>query len=195
MDIQAYIKSGILEQYCLNLLHADEQADVLKNCALYPEIKQELTAIELAIEKIASAQSITPDERIKQRILDILGLTNVIDLNNLPIVDAYADYKTWLAAVEHLIPAQPFDDFFMEVLRQDDKAAQMLVVTKVDVPEETHDNWIESFFILQGQCVCSVGAEKFTLNAGDFLEVPLYTDHDIKITSPHVVAILQRLSI
>jgi len=195
MDIQAYIKSGILEQYCLNLLHADEQADVLKNCVLYPEIKQELTAIELAIEKIAAAQSITPDERIKQRILDILGFANVIDLNNLPIVDAYADYKTWLAAVEHLIPAQPFDDFFMEVLRQDDKAAQMLVVTKVDVPEETHDNWIESFFILQGQCVCSVGTEKFTLNAGDFLEVPLYTDHDIKITSPHVVAILQRLSI
>jgi mannose-6-phosphate isomerase-like protein (cupin superfamily) len=195
MDIQAYIQSGILEQYCLDLLNVSEQADVLKNCALFPEIKQELINIENTIEKMVKAQAIIPDERLKQKILSKLGFGNEIALNNLPIVNAYADYKAWLKAVEHLVPAQPFDDFFAEVLRQDDQAIQMLVVTKIDVPEETHDNWIESFFILEGQCVCTVGAETITLNAGDFLEVPLYTEHDIKITSPHVVAILQRLTV
>ena len=195
MDIQAYIQSGILEQYCLDLLNESERAEVLKNCALYPEIKQELINLENTIEKMVKAQAIVPNESLKQKILNKLGFGEEIDLNNLPVVNAYADYNAWLKAVEHLIPAKPFDDFFIEVLRQDYKATQMLVVTKIDVPEETHDNWIESFFILEGQCVCTVGDGTFTLNAGDFLEVPLYTEHDIKITSPHVVAILQRLTV
>ena len=193
MDIQAYIESGVLEEYCLHLLNADGEAEVLKNCALYPAIKQELTAIENAIEKMADNQSVTPDERLKQKILNTLGFANAIDLNNLPVVDAYADHNSWFKAVEHLLPAEPFDGLFMDVLRQDDQAAQMLVVTKLNVPEETHDDFIESFFILKGQCVCTVGDKTYTLNAGDFLEIPLYTDHDINITSPHVVAILQRL--
>ncbi len=195
MNIQAYIQSGLLEQYCLGLLNDTERADVLKNCALFPEIKQELANIESAMEKMAETQAVIPNETLRQRILNTLGFDNEIDLNNLPIVDAYADYKSWLKAVEHLIPARPFDDFFMELLQQDEQVSQMLVVTRIDVPDETHDNWIESFFILEGQCVCTVGKETFTLNAGSFLEVPLNTNHDIKITSPYVVAILQRLNV
>lgn len=195
MNIQAYIESGVLEQYCLNLLNADEEVEVLKNCALHPAIKQELAAIEHTIENIAAVQSIIPDERLKQKILNTLGFADAIDLNNLPVVDAYADHNSWFKAVEHLIPAEPFDDFIMEVLRHDEKADQMLVITKLNVPEETHDNFIESFFILKGQCVCTVGDKTYTLNAGDFLEVPLYTDHDINITSPYVIAILQRIPV
>src|SRR4051812_36310112 len=143
MNIQAYIESGVLEQYCLHLLNVDEEAEVLKNCALYPAIKQELAAIENTIEKIADNQSVVPDERLKQKILNTLGFANIIDLNNLPVVDAYADHNSWFKAVEHLIPAEPFDDFFMEMLRHDEKADQMLVVTKINVPEETHDDFIE----------------------------------------------------
>ena len=195
MNIQAYIESGVLEEYCLHLLNAEEEAEVLKNCALYPAIKQDLAAIEHAIENMAANQSIVPDERLKQQILNTLGFADVIDLNNLPVVDAYADHNSWFKAVEHLIPTEPFDDFFMDVLRQDDQAAQMLVVTKLNVPEETHEDFIESFFILKGQCVCTVGNNTYTLNAGDFLEIPLHTDHDINITSPYVVAILQRLPV
>ncbi len=195
MNIQAYIESGVLEQYCLHLLNADEQAELFKNCALYPAIKQELTAIELAFEKIAASGSVIPNERLKQRILNTLGFADEITLNNLPVVDAYADHKSWYKAIEHLIPAEPFEDFFMEVLRHDDQAAQMLVVTKLNVPEETHDDRVESFFILKGQCVCTVGENTYTLNAGDFLEIPLYVEHDINITSPYVVAILQHLPI
>lgn len=195
MNIQAYIESGVLEQYCLHLLNAEEQAEVLKNCTLYPAIKQELTAIENTFEKVAAASAVMPNEGLKQRILNTLGFTDEITLNNLPVVDAYADHNSWYKAIEHLLPTEPFEDFFMEVLRNDDQAAQMLVVTKLNVPEEMHDDRIESFFILKGQCVCTVGKDVFTLNAGDFLEIPLHVEHDITITSPHVVAILQHLPV
>lgn len=195
MNIQEYIASGILEQYCLNLLDDQGRADVVKNSLLFPEIRQELAAIETAIEKLAESQSIVPDKNLKGRILNKLGFANKLDLNNLPVVDAYSNYTDWLAAVEHLIPAEPFEPFFAEVLRHDDKAAQTLVITNLDVPEEVHEDRIESFFILKGQCTCTVGNELFTLKAGDFLEVPLHVAHDIKIESPYVIAVLQHLPV
>ena len=193
MNIHEYIESGILEQYCLGALNEQERADVLKRCLLYPEIKQELTAIEMAFQKIADSLSVVPDKRLKDQILNQLGFKSTLDLEDLPVVDAYANYSDWLTAVEHLIPAEPFEPFFAEVLRHDEKVAQTLVITNMDVPEETHEDRIESFFILKGECVCTVGDAVFTLKAGDFLEVPLYVEHDIKIQSPYVIAILQHL--
>ena len=195
MNIQEYIESGILEQYCLNVLNEQERADMLKNCSLYPEIKQELAAIEMAFENLARSQSIAPDKKLKDQILAKLGFDNTITLQNLPAIDAYSNYLEWLAAVEHLIPAEPFEPFFAEVLRQDEKTIQTLIITQLGVPEETHKDRLESFFILKGQCTCTVGNDIFTLNAGDFLEVPLQVKHDIKIDSPYVIAILQEIFI
>ena len=193
MNIQEHIESGILEQYSLGALNVHQRADVLKNCALYPEIKQELAAIEIALEKFANSYSILPDHKLKGQILNQLGFTNTIDLENLPIVDAYSNYTDWLTAVEHLIPNEPFEPFFAAVLRNDEKVAQTLVITQLGVPDETHKNLIESFFILKGQCTCTVGNDVFTLKAGDFLEIPLHVNHDIEIQSPYVIAILQEV--
>lgn len=71
----------------------------------------------------------------------------------------------------------------------------MLVITKADVPEETHDDRRESFFIMKGTCICVVDGIQYELNPGDFLEIPLHTNHDIKIVTPYVVAILQHLPV
>ena len=122
-----------------------------------------------------------------------MSFDNAITLQNLPVIDAYSNYLEWLAAVEHLIPAEPFEPFFAEVLKQDEKTTQTLIITQLGVPEETHKDLLESFFILKGQCTCTVGNDIFTLNAGDFLEVPLQVKHDIKIDSPYVIAILQEI--
>jgi mannose-6-phosphate isomerase-like protein (cupin superfamily) len=114
-----------------------------------------------------------------------------IDLNNLPPTGKYSNYESWLKAVEHLLPAEPFEDFFAYVLQHNDKISQTLVVTKLNVPDEIHEDVAESFFILKGSCTCTVGRDVFTLNEGDYLDIPLHTSHDIRIDSPYVVAILQ----
>jgi mannose-6-phosphate isomerase-like protein (cupin superfamily) len=192
MDIQEYIKSGILEQYCLGLLDAAQAGDVIRLSLLYPEIKQELTAVENAIEKLSASNAVTPNSGLKQKILGRLGFADEpLDINNLPATDKYSNHLSWLNAVEHLIPAEPFEDLSIQVLRQDDKIAQMLVVAKVDVPDESHEAYKESFFILKGTCECTVGDEIIQLNAGGFLEIPLHVEHNIKMLTPHVVAILQ----
>lgn len=191
MDIQAYINSGILEQYCLGLLNADEEAMVLKMCAAYPEIKNELTGIETTLEKTALAHAVAPQKDIKQSILNAIEFAQEISLDNLPATSNYSNYQAWLDAVEHLIPNQPFDAFFAAPLRSDKHIEQTLVISTVNVPQETHNDVIESFFILQGECVCMVGNKSFKLTPGDFLEIPLHEVHDVTLQSPHVIAILQ----
>jgi mannose-6-phosphate isomerase-like protein (cupin superfamily) len=67
----------------------------------------------------------------------------------------------------------------------------MLVVTRLNVPPEIHEDLAESFFILKGQCTCTIGGRRVTLNPGDHLDIPLHVSHDITIDSPYVIAILQ----
>lgn len=193
MNLQDYINSGILEQYCLGLLDGDEANQVARYCLQYPELRAELNSIEITLEKLANEKAVAPLPQLKEKILGQLGFVGneILDINNLPPTDAYSNYLNWLQAVEHLLPAEPFEGLNIQVLQQTDKIAQMLVVAKVNVPDESHDNYAESFFILKGTCCCTIDGQDVILNAGDFQEIPLYAEHDIKMLTPSVTAILQ----
>lgn len=194
MEIKQYVESGILEQYVLGLLNVDEELDVVRLSLIYPEVKAELNGIETAIEQLALAAAISPAEHSRHRLLATLGFTGelpALDLNNLPLTSAEANHLQWLEALKHLIPQNPDQDVFAEVLTAKPELSQVLVVTKCDVPEETHGDLIESFFILKGECICTVGDETYHLHGGSFLEIPLNVEHTIKIVSPYVVGILQ----
>src|ERR1700710_2522321 len=100
MQPQEYINSGILEQYCIGLLNKSEYETVLAMCAAYPEVKKELAAVELDIEKLALAGIKSPKPELRQRILDaIFASEPVITLDNLPATNKYSNYKNWLKAV------------------------------------------------------------------------------------------------
>ncbi len=193
MNLQDYINSGILEQYCLGLLDSEEANQVISYCLQYPELREELNSIQAAIEKMATEKALDPPPQLKDKILGRLGFVGneVLDINNLPPTDAYSNYLSWLQAVEHLLPTEPFEGLNIQLLQQTDKIAQMLVVAKVNVPDESHDNYAESFFILDGKCSCTIDGAEVFLSAGDFLEIPLYAEHDIKMLTPTVTAILQ----
>lgn len=72
MDIKAYIASGVLEQYVLGKLSPQEEAEVEKNAEQYPEIRQELDAIELALEEYALLHGRTPPPGVLTAILQRL---------------------------------------------------------------------------------------------------------------------------
>ena len=191
MDIKSYLESGKLEQYCLEMFNIELEEEVNSLCQANPELKVELVAIEKTIEKLTQANAIEPPAGLRLRVLSVMGFSETIDLNDLPLTSRYSDYHSWLKALAALIPDEPVEEFSMHVLRQDNKIAQMLVISKINVPEEVHEDVAESFFILRGQCICKVGEEEFTLNPGDYLDIPLHLTHDVRLTSPNVVAILQ----
>ncbi|MCR8558632.1 cupin domain-containing protein [Mucilaginibacter sp. BJC16-A38] len=192
MDIQAYIESGVLEEYCLGHLNEEDQAYLIQLTMLYPEVKAELNAVELAFEKLAELTASEPPESIKGNIMAALGFDEfVLDANNLPVLSHSTDPQPWLDTFAHFIPEEPTEDFLMHVIRQDNIVQQMLITGNTDVPEEQHGEFYESLFVLRGRCECTIGNELYKLGPGDFIEIPLHTPHDIKLVTPFVTAVLQ----
>ncbi|ASU32898.1 cupin domain-containing protein [Mucilaginibacter xinganensis] len=190
MDIQQYIESGILEEYCMGNLGEEDQAYLIQLTMLYPEIKAELTAVELAFEKLALSAAVEPVAALKDKIFASLGFAE-IDINKPPVITNSTDPEPWLKAFAHLIPQEPTEDFVMHIIRQDETVQQMLVTGNTDVPEEEHGEFFEGLFVLKGLCECTIGDELFALGAGDFIEIPLHVKHDIKLVTPFVTAVLQ----
>ena len=191
MDIQKYIESGVLEQYCLGLLDETEQAYLIQMTMLYPAVKAELNAIELALEELSAIGAVEPANNLKQNILEAIGLDKELNINDLPVLTRSADPKPWLKAFADLIPDEPVQDFTVNVIRDDAIVRQMLITGNTNVPEEEHGEFYEGLFVLKGRCECTVGDELFALDAGDFIEIPLHTRHDIKLITPFVTAVLQ----
>lgn len=67
---KAYIESGILELYVLGQLTASERVEVEVMAAKYPEVKQEITAIEIAMEQYALAQALQPAKGLDKAIFN-----------------------------------------------------------------------------------------------------------------------------
>ncbi|KIO75991.1 hypothetical protein TH53_17375 [Pedobacter lusitanus] len=72
-EVKAYIETGILELYVLGQLNAHEQREVEEMAAKYPAIKEEISAIEIAMEQYAIKHAIEPtgglDKQIFEKIL------------------------------------------------------------------------------------------------------------------------------
>ncbi|WP_316816341.1 anti-sigma factor [Pedobacter nyackensis] len=67
---RAYIETGILEEYVAGLLTKEQQREVLAMAAKYPEVKQEIEAIEIALEKYAISKAIQPSDGLKNKIIN-----------------------------------------------------------------------------------------------------------------------------
>lgn len=59
-ESKAYIESGILELYVMGQLSAHEMQEVEVRAAISPEIRQEIEAIEIALEEYALKNAIAP---------------------------------------------------------------------------------------------------------------------------------------
>jgi hypothetical protein len=198
MNIQEYMASGILEQYCLGMLADGERREIEALRSKCPEIEAEIGNIEASLEDRAAALAQEPPPALKERIwatLDNLNKERDISLEDLPLINRFTDHKAWLGIVKPLIPRQLQEDRVVKVLRESDKVIQMLVVSKTHFEDEMHVNERESCSILEGECECTVGDIVFRLKPGGFTEIPLYTSHDVRVLTPHVTAILQRVAV
>ncbi len=77
MDIKEYIASGILEEYIFDTLSPQERIEVELRLAEYPELREELNAIEDSLEGIAMATAIQPPTDLKANIMSALGDSEV----------------------------------------------------------------------------------------------------------------------
>lgn len=72
MDINAYIASGVLENYVMGLASEQERLEVQCMSKIYPEIAEELHALESALENYAVQNAIAPPAQIKGKLWSAL---------------------------------------------------------------------------------------------------------------------------
>jgi anti-sigma-K factor RskA len=77
LDIQAYISSGILEQYVLGMTSPAETEEVERLAAQYPQIRAEIVEISTSLESYAQHFSQTPPAFLKDKIWEALDNSSV----------------------------------------------------------------------------------------------------------------------
>ncbi|RZJ81584.1 MAG: anti-sigma factor [Flavobacterium sp.] len=89
-EVKAYIESGILELYVLGQLSAQECNEVEGMANKHPQVKAEITAIELAMEAYALDNAIQPSTDLSSKILSqIEPNATVIDKAEPKVVPMY----------------------------------------------------------------------------------------------------------
>lgn len=69
MDIKSFIASGILEDYVMGLTSEQETKAVQCLSKIYPEILQEVQALEVTMENLALSMQIVPPPDLRKQIL------------------------------------------------------------------------------------------------------------------------------
>ena len=78
MDIKEYIASGILEQYVLGTISAEELLVVEQMAANHLEIKEEILSISYVLEKLAIENAIAPDATEGKYVVQLPGPLKMI---------------------------------------------------------------------------------------------------------------------
>jgi anti-sigma-K factor RskA len=101
LNIEEYISSGVLDLYALGALNEAETKDVELKAAAYPEIAEELTALQTTMEDFARAHAISPPAALKKQLFDEIeqrASENTSEPNTVSIAPASGKLNWMLAA-------------------------------------------------------------------------------------------------
>ena len=94
MDIKAYISSGIVETYVMGMASEHEVREVETLAAQYPEVRDEILSIELALEKLAIANSVAPPAALRENIFAAIEKeVSATNTQNKPVEQNVAETK------------------------------------------------------------------------------------------------------
>lgn len=96
-ESKAYIETGILELYVLGQLSAQERQEVEEMAVHYPEVKEEINAIEAAMEQYAVNHAIQPAAGLEKQIFEKIANTS----KNIPAAQEPAKIIPLHTAEDH----------------------------------------------------------------------------------------------
>ncbi len=192
----------MLELYVLGETTPQENALIEEMADTYPEIRNELTSIEMAFESLATQNAIEPDPIIKPFLVatidfiermkageDFSKIPKVLDENSIS-----ADYEQWINRPDMVLPDN-FEDVYAKILSHTETGITAIAWIKHMAPQEVHDHEYEKFLILEGTCTIHIEDEQHELVPGDYLTIPLHKKHHVLVTSEvPCKVILQRIA-
>ncbi|RYF75277.1 MAG: anti-sigma factor, partial [Cytophagaceae bacterium] len=125
MNIPDYITSGILESYALGTVSDQERREVECLSAIYPEVRQELDRLTLALENYALMHSVAPpvdlQDKIRQRLSFADPIANPVEADDAKVVPLLRERPVfqvaWLAAAAVALLLIAFAYFLMNQLQ------------------------------------------------------------------------------
>ena len=199
--LKEYIESGILECYVLGVTNAEESVEVEEMAVAYNEIRIEMSLIRESVEKYAQFHAIEPPITIKPFLIATIDYTERLK-NGEPVTappilhegSAVEDYNDWLKAEAAVLP-DDFDNLHARIIGYTPETVTAIVWIKEFAPPEVHTDELEKFLIVEGTCNIIIGEEVHPLAPGSVLSIPLYIQHEVKVTSDiPCKVILQRIA-
>ncbi len=188
-NISSYIDSGILEAYVLGIATGEEASMVEKLALAHPEIKEELEQIAISLEQYAADHAVEPHATMKPLLLASIDyserLKNGEPETVPPLLNeniTISDYDQWLNRPDMVMPENS-DNVFLKIIGSTPEATTAIVWLKEFAPDEVHHNEHECFLIIEGSCDIRIGDKVHQLVPGDYLNIPLHIDHEVKVTS------------
>jgi anti-sigma-K factor RskA len=90
-NLKAYIESGVLELYVLGDLSHEEALQVEEMASQHPEVRDEIAAIEQAMEQYAMQNAVEPSADVETRLFEKLGLSEVEEHVNVQPEPIYTE--------------------------------------------------------------------------------------------------------
>lgn len=199
--IETYIGSGVLELYVLGAASAEEAREVERMAAAHPQVREEIEAIRLAMESYADAHAVEPHPTIQPLLLATIDYMERLKKGEAPTAPPIlhenskpSDYKAWLDRPDMVAPAG-FDEIFAKIIGANPQATTAIVWLRSGAPLEVHDDEHEKFLIIEGSCDIVIDGKAHQMKPGDYMSIPLHSDHYVKVTSPGPCkVVLQRVA-
>ncbi|HEX8358000.1 MAG TPA: cupin domain-containing protein [Segetibacter sp.] len=200
-EVEEFIQSGILEAYVMGLATPEEVLEVEAMIAKYSEVKAAIDHFADKLERTALDNAIAPDETIKPFLMATVNYTDRLASGETPSFppilseeSKIQDYERWLSRADMVLPAEN-EGVFARIIGYTPEVITAIVWLKDYAPAEVHHNEYERFLIVEGSCDIFIGDEMHQLSPGDYLQIPLFADHRVVITSSiPCKVILQRVA-
>lgn len=200
-NLDSFIDSGILEIYVLGLASAEEAKEVEEMASSYELVRKEIKTISETLKVYAQSKANTINGTIKPMLL--AGIDYEERLKNgeqaafPPILNdssVIADYREWLNRKDMILPAD-FSGIHVKIIGYTPEASTAIVWIQSETPYEVHTDEHEKFLIVEGTCNIDIDGNVHSLVPGNYLSIPLYAGHTVKVTSKiPCKVILQRVA-
>jgi len=196
-----YIESGVLELYVLGDVSQEKAREIELLAAKHAKVRSEINLISQTLEKIAMRQAVPAPATVKLFVFATIDYIERLKSGEKPTFpptlnkdSTIENYAKWLNR-DDMVLSDDFEAFHAKIIGHTPEAMTAIVWLEFGAPAETHTDEFERFLIVEGTCEIAFGDEVHYLKTGDFLQIPLFLAHTIKVTSDiPCKVILQRVA-
>lgn len=177
-----------------------ETAEVEQLLVTHPELKAEVEAFRLSLDHLDASLATPPPVTVKPLVFATIdyferaaqGKISTHPIPQLSEQTRAEDFAHWLNDPAYGIPAD-FNEYHAIILGLTPTQTTALAWVQSGAPMESHEDYIEKFYVLEGTCELVIDNVSHSLKAGDFISVPLFQKHYLQVTSQNPCKlILQR---